>query len=97
MTALRRQGFTFKEIGTRIGCSDRTARRYAGRVQPQLRLPGAEENVEADPRALREHILSELIGWLYRDDRLRSVTMTWHRVDDSTDRAEYGGRRRSCS
>lgn len=39
MAHLRRQGLTFADIGARLGCSERTARRYAGRVEPRLQLP----------------------------------------------------------
>lgn len=91
MTALRRQGVTFRNIGARLGCSERTARRYVGRVLPQLHIPQASPELETDPRALRERLLSEFIDVLYADRRLRSVTVTWNRVDDSSNRAEYGG------
>lgn len=91
MATLRRQGLTFKEIGARVGCSERTARRYVANVRPQLHLPQATPELETDPRALREQLLSEFIDKLYRDTRLRAVTVTWHRVDDCTTEAEYGG------
>lgn len=91
MAPLRRQGLTFKEIGARVGCSERTARRYVANVQPQLHLPQATPELETDPRVLREELLSEFIDILYRDTRLRSLTLTWHRVDENSHRAEYGG------
>lgn len=91
MATLRRQGLPFRDIGTRLGCSERTARRYAGRVRPQLRLPQAGPDLETDPRALRERLAAEFIELLYRDKRLRSMTVTWHRIDHSTHEAEYGG------
>ncbi len=91
MTALRRQGVTFRDIGARLGCSERTARRFVGQVLPQLHVPRATPELETDPRALRERLLSEFIELLYADRRLRSVTVTWHRVNDSSNRAEYGG------
>ena len=54
MAVLRRQGLPFEEIGARVGCSERTARRYAGRVQPQLHLPEANPEPEVeDPRRMR--------------------------------------------
>ncbi len=57
MAALRRQGLTFKDIGLRTGCSERTARRYAGRVEPQLQLPGATEQVGfKEASALRDEL-----------------------------------------
>jgi len=91
MAALRRQGLTFDEIGKRVGRSERTARRYTAKVRPELHLPQATPKLETDPRALREQLLSEFIDKLYSDSRLRAVTVTWHRVDDSTTEAEYGG------
>jgi hypothetical protein len=67
MAELRRQGLTFEEIGTRVGCSERTARRYAGRVEPHLQLPAAmpEPQVE-DPRVLRERLARWCSDFLYR-------------------------------
>jgi hypothetical protein len=91
MAALRRQGISFREIGARLDCSERTARRYVGRVLPQLHLPQASPELETDPRALRDRLLSEFIDLLYADRRLRSVTVTWHRDDVSSYAAEYGG------
>lgn len=91
MAILRRQGLTFKEIGARVGCSERTARRYVANVRPKLHLPQATPELETDPRTLREQLLSEFIDSLYRDSQLRAVTLTWHRVDDCTTEAEYGG------
>ena len=93
MAALRRQGLTFKEIGQRVGSSERTARRYAGRVQPQLQLPPAnlEPEVE-DPHQMRERLARWFSDFLYKrngDPRPReSVTflaeatrMIWERLD----------------
>jgi hypothetical protein len=48
MADLRRQGFTFREIGNRVGCSERTARRYAGRVTPKIEVPGPATIEDAD-------------------------------------------------
>ena len=91
MAALRRQGLTFAEIGTRVGCNERTARRYVGRVQPQLHLPQKTPELDTDPRTLRERLLSEFMLTLYRDHQLRRWTLTWVRIDESTQRAVYGG------
>jgi hypothetical protein len=92
MAELRRQGLPFAEIGARLGCSERTARRYVGHVEPQLHLPQRNPDAEAeDPRQLRERLTSEFLELLYEDTRLRSLTFTWHRVDDMTQRAVYGG------
>jgi hypothetical protein len=67
MAALRRQGLTFKEIGQRVGSSERTARRYAGGVQPQLQLPPAhlEPEVE-DPHQMRERLARWFSDFLYK-------------------------------
>jgi hypothetical protein len=66
MAALRRQGLTFKEIGARLGCSERTARRYVGRVEPQIQLPPASPEQEAqDPRHLRETLGRWFSDFLY--------------------------------
>jgi hypothetical protein len=54
MEHLRRQGLTFEEIGARLGCSERTARRYAGNVEPRLELPAKRPRL--DPEALREQL-----------------------------------------
>jgi len=93
MAELRRQGSTFSEIGARLGCSERTARRYVGKVRPQLYLPQAdpEPEPEASPRTLCEQLASRFLDLLHRDPRLRSLTFTWRRVDDETQVAEYGG------
>jgi hypothetical protein len=67
MAALRRQGLTFQEIGERVGSSERTARRYVGRVQPQLQLPPAnlEPEVE-DPHQMRERLARWFSDFLYK-------------------------------
>lgn len=67
MAALRRQGLTFREIGQRVGSSERTARRYAGRVQPQLQLPPAnpEPQVE-DTLQMRERLARWFADSLYK-------------------------------
>lgn len=67
MAALRRQGLTFQEIGQRVGSSERTARRYAGRVQPQLHLPSAHPEPEVeDPRQMRERLARWFSDFLYK-------------------------------
>jgi len=67
MAALRRQGLTFQEIGQRVGSSERTARRYAGRVKPHLQLPPAnlEPEVE-DPHQMRERLARWFSDLLYK-------------------------------
>lgn len=56
MAELRRQGLTFQEIGARVGCSARTARRKVGQVEPQVRLPQNRPEPERDPDVLRERL-----------------------------------------
>jgi len=59
MAELRRQGVSYREIGARLGCSERTARRFVGQVKSQLVLPQAEaERGAQDPGRMR--------GWLAR-------------------------------
>lgn len=69
MAALRRQRLTFKEIGQRVGSSERTARRYAGRVQPQLQLPPADPEPEVeDPHQMRERLARWFSDFLYKQN-----------------------------
>ena len=57
MAELRRQGLTFKDIGLRAGCSERTARRYAGMVEPRIQLPGtAAEPQHKEAAVLRDEL-----------------------------------------
>lgn len=72
--ALRAKGVSYAEIGERVGCSERTVRRIAANVRPELHLPSANPDREGDPRALRERFLSEWMEVLHADTRLRSVT-----------------------
>jgi DNA-binding CsgD family transcriptional regulator len=78
MAELRRQGLTFQETGQRVGCSERTARRYVGRVQPQLHLPSANPEPEVEDHQMRERLarwFSDLLYKLNEDPRPReSVT-----------------------
>lgn len=66
MAKLRRQGLTFKEIGARLGCSERTARRYAGVVEPQIKMPPASPAPEPkDTRQLRDSLARWFSDSLY--------------------------------
>ena len=92
MAALRRQGLTFAEIGTRVDRSERTARRFVGHVEPELCLPPSKAKPNAeDPRQLRVRLLSEFLDALYRDKHLRSLTVVWQKVDETTKEAIWGG------
>jgi hypothetical protein len=94
MTALRQRGVSFKEIGRRVRCSERTARRWVGQVVPQLRSPDPEIASPTDLRAIRELLLDEFMALLYVNEELRSVTVVWHRVGGSMCEcfeATYGG------
>lgn len=74
---LRRKGVSFDEIGTRLGCSEKTVRRIAGHVQPELKLPDAKSGHDTDPRELREALLGRFFDRLYHNPQLRSVTTIW--------------------
>lgn len=86
MAGLRRQGFSFEEIGARVHKSERTARRYVGKVEPQLQIPKGNQQRDVGATELREGFVRELLEVLYRDKRLNELSMTWQ-----GDRAVYGG------
>jgi len=46
IVALRQQGFSHGEIAEKVGCSERTVRRYSHGVTPQLELPRQHERVD---------------------------------------------------
>jgi hypothetical protein len=73
--ALRQKGVSYAEIAERVGCSERTARRIAANVRPELHLPSAKPDRTGDPRAIRESLLSGWMEMLHVDKRLRSVTV----------------------
>ena len=91
MAALRRRGLTFQEIGARVGCSERTARRYAGKVLPQLHVPGTTPQLDTDPRKQREQLVTQFMQCLHDDKRLQSLTRVWKQVDADTILYVYGG------
>lgn len=91
MAELRRQGLTFADVGRRVACSERTARRYAGKVAPRLELPQGNEEPEATPSALRERLVTEFLEMLYADERLRSLTVVWQQLDANRAQAIWGG------
>ena len=66
MAELRRQGLPFAEIGARLGCSERTARRYVGHVEPELHLPQRNSDAKPDdPRQMREQLARCFSDTLY--------------------------------
>jgi len=66
MAQLRRQGLTFHQIGQRVACSERTARRYVGQVLPDLHLPEAKPEPRAeDPRRIRARLARGFSDDLY--------------------------------
>ena len=69
MAELRRQGATHQDIAARLGCSERTVRRYAGRVERQLVPPPPK--IPEDPEAQR----AELVDWY-----TRMLGRSWDRV-----------------
>jgi hypothetical protein len=91
MADLRRQGLPFAEIGVRLGCSERTARRYAGKVQPQLHLPEATPGLDTDPRSVRERLVTRYLQLLHDDERLQSLTSIWRQVTPAYREVVYGG------
>ena len=57
MAKLRRLGLTHKEIGERTGCSERTSRRFAGKVKPEITVPGEGPEPDLDARGLRDRLV----------------------------------------
>jgi hypothetical protein len=70
----RERGVTYPKIARRLGCSERSARRYGKGVTPQLRLPHDDDQSSLDPRASPSALLSKFFDSLYNNERLRSVT-----------------------
>ena len=69
MGELRRQGHPFHEIARKLDCSERTARRYSGHVQPSLELPPAVlEASPEDPGKLREELARWCADTLYQSE-----------------------------
>jgi len=67
MAELRQQGVSYQEIGARLGCSERTVRRYVGHVQPRLQIPPTITESEAqDPREMRSWLARHFVDWAYR-------------------------------
>jgi hypothetical protein len=94
MTALRRQGISFKAIAQRVGVSERSARRWVGKVPPQVHAPAADDAPTGDPRVIREYLLDEFMTLLHSNEELRSVTVEWTRVGPRYSEcfdATYGG------
>src|SRR3989442_15259710 len=91
MAELRRQGLGFAEVGARRGFSEKTARRFVGKVEPRLTLPQGDAEPESDPRALRERFARDFLEILYRDRQLNALTMRLRKIGPDAEIAEYGG------
>ena len=91
MAELRRQGLGFAEVGARRGFSEKTARRFVGKVEPRLTLPQGDAEPESDPRALRERFAQDFLEILYRDKQLNALTMRLRKIGPDAEVAEYGG------
>lgn len=91
MAELRRQGLTFRAIGERVGCSERTARRYAGHVQSDLQMPDAKPRASADSRTVRETLVTKFMATLFHDKRLWNLTLEWRPAGEDRWVAAYGG------
>ncbi len=91
MEVLRRSGLTFQEIGRRLGLSERTARRYAGKVKPELRVPDATPRFDTDPRSMRERLVNRYLRLLHDDKRLQSLTRVWRETGPDTKECIWGG------
>lgn len=91
MAALRRQGISQKEIGRRLGFSERTVRRYVGNVETELRVPQPGEEPEFVPAGIRKALLKKFVGDLFHDDSLRQLTLTWIQVGRDQWDPIYGG------
>ncbi len=63
MADLRRQGATLQDIAAQLGCSERTVRRYAGKVERQLVTPPAR--AAEDVEECREQLLSWYTAFLH--------------------------------
>lgn len=92
MADMRRQGLGFAVIGTRQGLSERTARRYVGGVEPQLKLPQRDDpEPDADPGALRDRFAREFMEILYREPRLNRLYVTKRATGPGAVDWIYGG------
>lgn len=84
MVELRRQGFTYKEIAERIGCSERTVRRYVGHVRVQVEAP-REPEPEGDLDRIRFRITQQFTSMLEEEFEVcPSVTL----IDEANRRLE---------
>ena len=74
MADLRREGTTLEDIATQLGCSERTVRRYAGKVEREIVPPPAK--MQEDPESQRVALLeryTEMLKSLW--DRFPSVSL----------------------
>lgn len=74
MAGLRRQGATLQDVAAQLGCSERTVRRYAGRVERQLVPPSPQIPEDTDAqRAALVGWYTKMLGRLW--DRFPSVAL----------------------
>ena len=74
-----------------MGCSERTARRYVGKVLPRLHVPNANAELDPDPRSQRDRLAEQFLQWLHDDKRLQSLTRIWKQVGADCTETVYGG------
>ena len=85
MAELRQQGVSYQEIGARLGCSERTARRYVGQVVPQLELPQPEFRAGVrDPDRMREWLARHFSEQLYHDKSFPAPRLSVAFLADAT-------------
>lgn len=85
MADLRRQGFTFKDIAARVGCSERTVRRYVGHVATQVEAPPDGAPPDLDAERIRAQLIHRFTPWLEDEFEVcRSVTL----IDEANRRLE---------
>lgn len=83
MVALRRKGISLKEIGRRLGFSERTVRRYVGNIEPALLVRQPNDEQELDPREIRRQILRQIMDELFGDNQLAGLDFV--RFEDAAD------------
>ena len=76
MAQLRREGLTFKDIGARLACNERTVRRHVGHVRPQIEAPQDKPRPDVDLGRARARLAREFAFLLQDEFELcQSVTL----------------------